>query len=248
VGKDEILERIREYVRKKDKKIVVCLDEVDQFVFNDPKGMYDFVRLSEILRTPCCTIFISNNPHIFMNLDSRVRSSLRLEEVEFRPYSFLEMKDILRERAEKAFRAFEQGAIALSANHAMKNGGDVRIGLECLYRGGVVAEKEGSNILKTIHVKKILQSVKPVKPEIVIKNLRPDERMIIEILKEKKEAFSSELYEEYKEICGSPVSQRRFRDFLRHLEHIGLVSIEVIERGIRGKKRLIKLNLSRPLS
>jgi len=239
LSKDEILERLVEICNKLNKGLVVCLDEVDQLVFHDDSALYDLLRLNQYVKIPIGLIFISNNQFVFSNVDARVKSSLNIEEIEFKPYSLLEMKDILEERAKLAFKAFESAAILLAANHAVRNGGDVRVGLECLMKAGRQAEKENSNKLLVSHVKAILQTVKPVKPEILKERLNLDEKIILQVLDEKKRIFTDELYSEYCKKIEYPVSERRFRDFLNHLEEINLIKIVGRKRGVVGRKRIV---------
>ena len=239
LSKDEVLERLVEICNKLNKGLVVCLDEVDQLIFHDDSALYDLLRLNQYVKIPIGFIFISNNQFVFSNVDARVKSSLNIEEIEFKPYSLLEMKDILEERAKLAFKAFEGAAILLAANHAVQNGGDVRVGLECLMKAGRQAEKENSNKLLVSHVKEILQTVKPVKPEILKERLNLDEKIILQVLDEKKRIFTDELYSEYCKKIECPVSERRFRDFLNHLEEINLIKIVGRKRGVVGRKRII---------
>jgi cell division control protein 6 len=238
VGKDEILEKIVESCKKMKKGLVVCLDEVDQLIFNDQEVLYDLLRINQYIENPVGLVFISNNPHVFANVEPRIKSSLNIEEIEFKAYSIEEMKDILQERAKLAFISFEPAVVLLSANHAVMNDGDVRVGLECLMKAGRIAEQEGNKV-KVEHMKKILSGVKPVKPEILKERISEDERIILEVIDEYRTLNSGELYELYSKKVEVPVSDRRFRDFVNHLANIGLVKIRERKRGILGKTRAI---------
>jgi len=184
-------------------------------------------------------IFISNDPYVFASLEQRIRSSLSIEEIEFKPYSLEEMKDILEERAKLAFFSVEKGVVLLAANHAVKKGGDVRVGLECLLKAGRIAERENANLVKVEHLKKVLKEVKRVKPRILRERLNESEKEILKILEEEKRNFTSgELYRIYSSKAKNPVSERSFRNYLNHLASIGLIKIRKA-KGIRGKTRLI---------
>jgi len=238
VGKDEILEKIVENCKKMKKGLIICLDEVDQLIFNEQEVLYDLLRINQYIENPVGIVFISNNPHVFVNIEPRIKSSLNIEEIEFRAYNIEEMKDILQERVKLAFISFEPAIVLLAANHAVMNGGDVRIGLECLMKAGRVAEQE-SNKVKVGHMKRILSSVKPVKPEILKERINEDERVILEIVNEYKTLNSGELYEIYSKKIEVPVSDRRFRDFVNHLADISLVKVRERKRGALGKTRMI---------
>jgi len=237
MSKDEILEKLIESCRKTNKGLVVCLDEVDQLIFSEEEALYDLLRINQYIENPVCLVFISNNPNVFVNIDARIKSSLDTEEIGFKPYSLEEMKEILQERVRYAFHSVEEGVVLLAANHAVKNKGDVRVGLECLSKAGRLAEKENSNKVKVEHIKKILPSVKPVKPEIIKERISEDERVVLEILG-KKEILSGELYKEYCKKIGLPISERKFRDFISHLKDLKLIKIRKME-GVKGRLRII---------
>ena len=156
IGKDEVLEKFLEICRKTEKGFILGLDEVDQLVLRDPSALYDLLRINQYVKNPIGIIFISNDKDVFVNLDDRIRSSMSIEEMEFKPYSIQEMKDILKERVKEAFFKVESGVILLAAAHAVKKGGDVRVGLECLLKAGRLAEKAINLILKTESMKKSL--------------------------------------------------------------------------------------------
>ncbi len=234
-AKDEIIERFREAMGKVKKNLIVCLDEVDQI---EQEALYDLLRINQYVKNQVGLVFISNNVHAFSNLEPRIQSSLNLEEIEFKAYSIKEMKDILDERAKHAFVSVGPGVVVLCASHALQKGGDVRVGLECLLKAGRSAEKDSANQVKVEHVKRILESVKDAKPEILKNNLNWIEKDILKCMKKGKTYTSGELYELYCESVEKCVSDRKFRDCINHLALIGLV--EVSEKtGIHGKTRNI---------
>ncbi len=233
---DEILERLVESCRKMNKGLIICLDEVDQLLGD---VFYNLLRLDQYIHNPVGVVFISNNPHVFAKLEPRTRSSLNVEEIEFKSYNIEEMKDILQERVAHAFRSVDEGVVLLCANHAVNNGGDVRVGLECLAKAGRLAENENSNKLTVAHVKKILPSVKPVKPKILEELISDVEKIIVDILNERKKLFSSELYNCYRDKVESPISERAFRDYVNHLAELNMIAIQEKSRGVVGRKRIV---------
>lgn len=239
VGKDEILQKLIEICKKMNKGIIVCLDEVDQL--KEIETLYDLSRINEYIKNPFGIVLISNNPNIFLNVEPRIKSSLDIEEIEFKPYSLEEMKKILGERVGLAFHSVEEGVILLAANHAVKNGGDVRIGLQCLLKAGRAAEDQSSSKVAVEHMRSILSSVKKVKPEILKEKISDEEKIVLEILQERKNLLSGQLYEQYCSRSSDPVSERFFADMVNHLKEIGLIKIRERKRGIRGKTREISL-------
>ena len=193
--------------------------------------------MNQYVKNPVGLVFISNNPHIFAKLESRIMSSLSLDEIEFKPYTLEEMKNILQERVEYGFNSVEEGVVALSSAHAINKNGDVRVGLECLLKAGRLAEHENSDKVKVIHIKKVLRTVDEAKPEILKDRVMDVEKLIIDIVNNKKTTLTfDELYKIYEETIKSPITKRRFRDYTNHLDSIKLVKIG---KRKSGKSRII---------
>lgn len=235
-AKDEILDRLTESLRKLNKGLVVCLDEVDQLVYKDQKALYDLLRINQYVDVPFGLVFISNNRWVFANLEPRIKSSLAVDEIEFKPYSLLEMKDILQERVNYAFHRVDNVVVLLAANYTIKRGGDVRIGLECLLKAGRIAEQENSDKVGVEHIKKILKEVKPIKPQIIRENLNETEKTILEILDNEDKLPFIDLYKKYCSMVENPVTEKTFKGYLNHLN--GLRMIELRKRKI-GRSRVI---------
>lgn len=239
LGKDEVMEKFVESCKKNDKGIIVCLDEVDQLVYKDPNALYDLLRINQYIGNPFGLVFISNNPNVFMGVEPRIKSSLNIEEIEFKPYTLDEMKKILEDRIRLAFHSVEQGVVLICANHALENGGDVRIGLQCLQKAGRIAENENSNKLRVEHVKKVLSQVRKVKPEILKEKISKNEKKILEVLGNKRNVLSVDLYREYSSKVSDPVTNRVFRKYIGHLAEAGLITVRERKRKIKGRANVV---------
>jgi cell division control protein 6 len=221
-AKDEIIKCLVEGLNKIKKSLIVCLDEVDQL--KDQEVLYDLLRINQYVKNPVGLVFISNNPFVFSKAEPRIRSSLNIDEIRFKAYSFEEMVDILRERIKHAFHpgVVENASLLLIANHSVKYGGDVRIGLECLLKAGRKAEEEGSNKVKVEHVKKILP-IGRIKSKIIKEKISETEKNILEILEKNEKLRFCELYREYCKKVKNPLSERAFREHVNHLVKTGLI-------------------------
>ena len=239
LGKDEINDKFLEAMRKTSKNVVVCLDEADQLIFKEPGALYNLLRVNQYVDNKHITlVLISNNPHVFAKLESRVTSSLNIEEIEFKPYNITEMKEILKERASHAFVGFESAAVLLAANQAVSKGGDVRIGLQCLQKGGMNAEKKGDVKLKVGYMKDVVKVVTDVKSEIVKKKVNENEKIIVDLVNKLEEISFTNLYEKYCKKVDNPVSVRMFQDYVKHLEQTKM--IRVSEKKIAGKRMIYR--------
>jgi cell division control protein 6 len=88
------------------------------------------------------------------HLDPRVKSSLGEEELVFPPYNALQLQDILKERAESAFKegTLQEGVIAKCAAYAAREHGDARRALDLLRVAGELAERESSKKITLEHI------------------------------------------------------------------------------------------------
>lgn len=231
LGKDEILQKFSEALSKTKKSLVICLDEVDQLVSKDQSALYDLFRSGHGKKMGL--IFISNNEHVFSSLEPRIRSSMNVEEIGFRPYSISEMKDILEERASLAFESIESGSVILAANHAVKKGGDVRVGLQVLQRAGREAAKESARKLSVGYVKSILSNVGKAKTEILKSKVGEAEKKIVSIVTDGGRMSFGEIYKKYSS-SGGDVSERTFQKYMNHLTEVGL--IRKLKNKIEGKR------------
>lgn len=238
LGKDEVLRKFTEALDKSRKNIVVCLDEVDQLIYKDLNALYDFLRINQYTQNKIGLIFISNDPHVFSKLEPRIRSSLSVEEIEFKPYTLAEMKNILQKRIELGFHSVEPAVPILAANHAIKKGGDVRAGLEVLKKAGMFAEDEGAGKLKVEHVKKVLRNVTKIKPKIIAEKIPDYEKIILQIVKENKKLSYGEIYKKFLEKSKKEISERMFRKYFQHLQSTGLIKTN--KRKIAGKRIVSK--------
>ena len=88
----EATDRILEYIRRKNLRVVLVIDEIDSLV--DKNGddiLYNFTRANERISAEqfISLIGISNSLTFKDKLDPRVRSSLSEEEMVFNPYTCL---------------------------------------------------------------------------------------------------------------------------------------------------------------
>ena len=133
---DQVYNRFIDLIEKDKKLIILILDEVDQAVKKiSDNFLYNLTRLnSELSKTQISIIGISNDLRFLDNLDPRVRSSLSEEEIVFPPYNALQLKDILKIRADGAFNsgAISEGVIEKCAAFAAREHGDARRALDLL--------------------------------------------------------------------------------------------------------------------
>jgi len=234
LGKDEVNQRFTEAISKSKREVVVCLDEVDQLIRKEPGALYSLLRVSQYTGKDITLVLISNDPHVFAKLESRVLSSLNADDIEFRPYKIDEMKNILSERAKQAFVSVDSAAILLAANQAVQRGGDVRIGLQSLQKAGRFAERKGDKKITAAHMRDIITEVKDPRSQIIKKKIGDNEKVLVDIVNKTGSMSFTELYEKYAKNVDNPVSVRMVQDYVKHLAHAKMLRLS--ERKIDGKR------------
>ena len=136
--------------------IVLVLDEIDQLVSKAGDSiLYNLTRMnSELTKCEVTIIGISNDLMFTDNLDPRIKSSLSEEELVFAPYNALQLQDILRQRAQLAFKkgVVEEGVIEKCAAYAAREHGDARRALELLRVAGELSERSNEKKIKIEHL------------------------------------------------------------------------------------------------
>ncbi len=243
---DEAYTELKEVFSKSDKVPIIIFDEADQLIYkNSTNILYDIVRLQDAVGKILGITLITNNPTFDLYLEPRIISSLAAEYLHFEPYNPQQLKDILRQRAEKAFLKgyVQKEAIALVAAYAAKHKGDCRLALEALLKAGRIADRKGEK-LSVKHVKEALSKMEKNPARKYLFGLEENEKILLYILAKNNGCLNSgKLYEEFHKL--SSLGERRIRMLLQRLEKLKLVSLE--EKVGRGKTRIIKLQLDKEL-
>ncbi len=255
---DEVYTRFVDLIDGKKQMIILVLDEIDQAVRKiGDNFIYTLTRLnSELKNAQINIVGISNSLTLMDNLDPRVRSSLGEEELVFPPYNALQLQDILRERAEKAFEegVLEEGAISKCAAYAAREHGDARRALDLLRVAGELAEREQNERVALKHIDRAKEKIERDKMLDIIEGEPRQFQIVlfsIMLLNEKNkgaEISTGEVYNTYKEICEKTrneiLTQRRVSDILSEFDMLGIINAPVISKGRQGRTREIKLALS----
>lgn len=239
ISTDELWERLVSKMELKAEGYVIALDEVDRIGSKESAILYDLVRLD----IPIALIMISNNPYAFNNLDHRIKSSLLYDEIEFKQYSFDELKDIYLDRLKNAFYpgTYAPELASLVARFVENAGSDVRLGLDALNKASRLAEKENASKVTGSHIKSILKEIRSRRLKMAIKDLKKEEKEIMSsILACASPVTTGKVFDLYKS-SGGKIADRTFRKYLSHLEEIRLIQTQISAEGFRGKTKIISL-------
>jgi len=210
---NELLEDILKQRENKSCKVVVCLDEVDRLI--DDSILYTLSRNGFLL------VLISNDKFALAKLDARTKSSIMPMEIEFKEYSIEELKEIIKSRAEIGLRPNSVKETSLRMI-AVASKGDARKAISLLKTSALIAESFGKEAIDEECVAKAVKKLKDAKYEEIIQNLKKEEAVLLEIIKEHREIESKALYQEF---CKryKQIPERTFRWHIKKLVEMNVV-------------------------
>ncbi len=254
---DEVYKVLFGLIEESKQLVVIILDEIDQLVKKaGDEILYNLTRInSELENSQVSIIGISNNLFFRDHLDPRIKSSLSEEEMVFPPYNAVQLQQILKQRAEKAFREgiLEQGVIEKCAAYAAREHGDARRALELLRVAGELAERKGLEKVNIEHIDEAEEKIEKDRIQDVVKT-QPKQHQatlyaILSVCNGKNgQIFTGEVYELYKRVCIKtglrPLTQRRISDIIAELDMLGIINAKVKSKGRYGRTREISLAVS----
>jgi archaeal cell division control protein 6 len=257
---DEVYKIFYNLLEKKNQLLILILDEIDQLVRKvGDEILYNFTRInSELKHAQVSLIGISNDITFADHLDPRVKSSLSEEELIFPPYNAFQIQDILRHRANQAFKpeSIQPGVLEKCAAYAAREHGDARRALELLRVAGEITERKGLNAVDMKHIDEAEEKIEKDRVlDIVLAQPKQFQCTLYAILTvhdnnpetSKKEISTGEVYTFYKQLCEKvglrPLTQRRVSDVIGELDMLGLINAKVTSKGRYGRTRDIMLSL-----
>lgn len=208
----ELLKELEKEVE--NKSTVICLDEVDSLENKD--------LLYDLSRSGAALVLISNDPYALIDLDLRIKSSLRPEMIEFPAYSTVEIFDILTQRRPYAFTSGTVSDVVLRLVARLSDG-DARVALETLRRAALLAEELGESKITSEHVKEAYKTTGNLRKSEALKRLNEHEKILYQIVEEKKKISTKKLFKEYTRRVEKPATDRTYRNYMNHLVKLGLV-------------------------
>ncbi|MBS3053913.1 MAG: orc1/cdc6 family replication initiation protein [Candidatus Aenigmarchaeota archaeon] len=261
---DVIYRKFFAKVAEKKQSVIIILDEIDALykkVGDD--FLYNITRANnELGEANLSIIGITNDISFRDNLDVRVKSSLSEEEVMFRPYNAVQLRDILASRAGDGFvgGAVSESVINKCAALAAQEHGDARRALDLLRVAGEVAERMGETVVKERHVDVAEEKIDLDRVTETVKSQPAQSQIVLyAIIKMSEEArqkekwadrrlLTGDIFSKYEELCrgnGTKVlTQRRISDLIGELDMFGIINAKVISKGRHGRTREITLSMN----
>jgi len=249
----EVFERLTSAFTKRPGTFVLGLDEIDALVkASGDNLLYELTRINESLPSSTVSLVGVSNDLMWKDLlGPRVLSSLSEQELVFHPYSALELTDILRQRAQHAFRpgVISDSVIALCSALAASEHGDARRALDLLRVSGEVAERSQSDVVQEKHVRMAQGVIERGRIFEALTSLPLHSRMILAsillLTRQTRDMTSGTVYSAYKGVSKllnlEPLTQRRVSGLISELDMMGVLATKLISFGRYGRTKKLKL-------
>jgi len=257
---DVLYRRFFEHVDNKATELILILDEIDTLVKKvGDDFLYNLTRSNQELKKSHITIVgITNDLSFRDNLDLRVKSSLSEEEILFKPYNAVQLKDILYERVQGGFKegAVSDTVLSKCAALAAQEHGDARRALDLLRVAGEIAERSGEMLVAEKHIDMAQQKIDLDRVTETIRGQPSQSQAVLYAiikLHDKpvskgwvdKRLLTGDVFNMYANICKAnnikPLTQRRVSDLIGELDMLGVITAKVVSNGRYGRTRDIAL-------
>ena len=247
---------LKSAIDAEERHVIVIVDEFEMLVHNGDETFAYLVRLnSELKQAQVSFVCLADDLSFSKFQNSKARSAASWKGLRFLPYTTEELKDILYDRAQRAFveDALEGSVIPLCAALANSGQGDAGYALELLLISGEIAEQSGVKPVNADHVRYASEHIAQIREAERITTLPVQQKLVLSAVlflgRERRSSrfLSGEVYTRYCELCAqmdlSALTQRRFSDFIAELDELELLTAEVVSRGRYGRSKVISLRI-----
>ncbi|QLD85835.1 ORC1-type DNA replication protein [Natronomonas halophila] len=239
--------QITDRLVEEDEVLIVALDDVNYLFYEDEASdtLYSLLRAHEAHSGAKIGVIVVSSDldlNVIEELDSRVQSVFRPEEVYFDAYGEREIVDILQERVKRGFREEAVGPQVLDrvAEHTADSGGDLRVGIDLLRRAGLNAEMRGSTEVNTDDVDEAYEKAKYVHLSRHLRGLSESEAALVRVLADHDGKRAGDVFDVFSE--ETDLGYTRYSEIINKLEQLGLIDAEYSSVEGRGRSRTLSLS------
>jgi len=241
--------QIADRLTDEDEVLVVALDDVNYLFYENEASdtLYSILRAHETHPgARIGVIAISSDPSLeaIEELDPRVQSVFRPEEVYFPVYDVTEIADILGERARRGFHdgVIQEGTLDRVAELTAESG-DLRVGIDLLRRAGMQAEMRASKTVELEDVEAAYEQSKYVHLSRSLRGLVESERALVSVIADHDGERAGTVYEAFAD--ETDLGYTRYSEIVNKLEQLGIIETEYAPVEGRGRSRALSLAYDR---
>ena len=259
ISLDELMGKIEEKMESYRGYFIIFVDEIDH-VRRDLDSFLKFLvkRLPQTVALKLVLVFSSNRLNWLENIDPRIKSFLKINEVFFKPYNAIDLQQILSLRIRKALnqQMIEEGVLEKIAAVSSRTHGDARKAVELLSKSALIAEKEGTKVTMEL-VDRALDDIEKDKYVAMIKSSPKQLQAVLYAIialtaRVTKPVYTGDAYAGYQLFCSKinlrALTQRAFSDLVSELDMYGFIQARVLSYGRYGRTKEITINLPMEIS
>jgi cell division control protein 6 len=225
--------------------LVVALDDVNYLFYENEASdtLYSLLRAHEAhsgARIGVIVISSDLSLDVIDELDTRVQSVFRPEEVYFPVYDESDIVDILSERARRGFHDGVVGAPELDrVAELTAESGDLRVGIDLLRRAGLNAEMRASRTVSVDDVDEAYDKSKYVHLSRSLRGLSESEQALVRVIAEHNGEQAGTVYDAFHE--ETDLGYTRYSEIINKLDQLGVIEATYADVGGRGRSRALSL-------
>lgn len=226
---------------------LIVLDEIDS-IGTDDDILYELPRANDndhVDDTLVGVIGISNDFTFRDNLSARVKDSLCDEEIHFPPYDANQLRRILEQRADKAFRddVVNDDVIPLGSAFAAQESGSARQALKLLYKAGDLARSEDADTVMERHLREARNVIERSKVQDELEQLPTQSQLTLYSLwsldqEGETPCKRNQIYDRYTRVAeavdADVVTDRTIHDRISQLRLKGFLEYDERNEGLHG--------------
>ena len=243
----KLFSQVTDKLVEQDEVLVVALDDVNYLFYESEASdtLYSLLRAHEEqggARIGVILVSSDLNLDIIEELDSRVQSVFRPEDIYFPKYDEREIANILSERVDRGFHegAVDAPVLDRVAELTADQGGDLRVGIDLLRRAGLNAEMRASRTVEVEDVTEAYEKSKYLHLSRRLGSLSDSERALLEVVAEHEGEQTGAIYETFHE--KTDLGYTRYSELVNKLDQLDIIDATAADVEGRGRSRELTLN------
>ena len=228
--------------------IIIIFDELDKA--DKPEMINSIIRSTSAASGQSPTVIgITNDVNLKDSFPAHLQSVLCENQIFINPYDAEQLEDILRARIAEAFQlgVVTDEAIGLCAAYSAQDHEDARKAIELIRIAGEIVTIVGRRIVNEADVKEANVKINVDRVVKVSEPLPTQTKAVlfafICVYNSPKENSTNNIHAVYTEIANAvgmeTVAPRRMRYILTELDQLGVIDVENVNKGRKGRKKLV---------
>lgn len=251
----DLLDVLIDFLHLEDIHILIVLDELNYLIKKNEDLIYSITRINDDKfngEQRLSIIGIVRDISCLNNLDNSTISTLQTNIIDFKKYSKEQIFDILKSRVEISLKknVLSDKMIEMISNNTY-NTGDVRYGLNIIWKACKIAENKNLNYINTECIRLGNQEVLPYSTLDILEYMNSQKlAFLLAIIKalnnhDKVKISFNEVLNRYYVICENlgltPRSKSQLWIYLQDFKKENLVLTKIISEKIKGRKAIIEI-------